>query len=348
MIQQTKLEIVKDTKKSEVKDNSYSYAYRISHIFDYVAILRPILLIPVWTMTLMGYYRAIRSDLPNQISLPFFNGIGFVIVPHSEILTTLFLYSLLMGAVYILNQLTDSNADGINGKLYLIPYGYLKKSQMKSQMLILFLISIVVSFLNLSITSSVLMLFSAIMGIAYSIPPIRLKGKPIIDLFANAFGFGIIAFSVGWSAKSALSLNSLLDSIPYFLCVSSAFINTTIPDMEGDFRNGDRTTGIYLGIKKSCLVSTTILVLVILASLYRRDIVPLIASVVSLPFFVYMTIANWGEKTDIKSISLATKISVLTLSLLVSLLIPIYFILLLLTVILVRIYYHVRFGINYP
>ncbi|MGB9597317.1 MAG: UbiA prenyltransferase family protein [Candidatus Poribacteria bacterium] len=346
MIQQPKLEIAKNINVSKVKDNSY--VYRIFHIFDYVAILRPILLIPVWTMTLMGYYRAIRNDLSSQISIPFFDDIGFVVVPHSEILITLLLYSLLMGAVYILNQLTDSNADGINGKLYLIPYGHLKKGQMKSQIIILFLVSISISFLYLPITCSILILFSAIMGIAYSVPPIRLKGKPIIDLFANALGFGIVAFSVGWSSKSNLSINSLLDSIPYFLCVSSAFINTTIPDMEGDLRNGDMTTGIYLGIKKSCLLSTMILILVILASLYRRDIVPLIASAVSLPFFIYMTISNLGDKINIKTISLATKISVLTLSLLVSFLIPTYFVILMLTIIFVRIYYRIRFRVNYP
>lgn len=346
MIQQTKLEIVKNIENSKAKDNSC--IYRISHIFDYVAILRPILLIPVWTMTLMGYYRAIRENLFNQIPIPFFDDIGFVIVPHKEIIITLFLYSLLMGAVYILNQLTDSNADEINGKLYLIPYGYLKKSQMKSQIIILFVVSIIISFLNLSSTSSVLFLLSAIMGIAYSVPPIRLKGKPIIDLFANALGFGVIAFSVGWSAKSNLSSNSLLDSIPYFLCVSSAFINTTIPDMQGDLSNGDKTTGIYLGIKKSCLTSTMILILVVLASLFRKDIVPLIASVISLPFFIYMTISNWENKTNIKAISLATKISVLTLSLLVSFLIPIYFLILTLTIIFVRIYYHIRFRVSYP
>lgn len=349
-MQQSKLEIVKNIKESKLKNSSYSYsyAYRISQLFDYVAILRPILLIPVWTMTLMGYYRAIKSDLSNQIFIPFFGGIGFVTNPHGEIIITLVLYSLLMGAIYILNQLTDSNTDGINGKLYLIPYGHLKKNHMKSQITILFGVSIILSFLNLSITCSFLILLSAIMGIIYSVPPIRLKGKPILDLLANALGFGIIAFSVGWTSKSNFSLNLLLDSIPYFLCVSSAFINTTIPDMEGDIRNGDKTTGIFLGIRKSCLVSTAILILVIAVSLYRRDMVPLIASVVSLPFFIYMTVSNWGSKTDIKAISLATKVSVLTLSLLVSLLIPFYFIMLVLTILLVRLYYQVRFGVSYP
>jgi 1,4-dihydroxy-2-naphthoate octaprenyltransferase len=140
----------------------------------------------------------------------------------------------------------------------------------------------------------------------------------------------------------------IFDSLPYFLCVSAAFINTTIPDMEGDIRNRDITTGVFLGIRKSCLISTTILCLAILASLYRRDFIPLIASMLSLPFFVYMTVSNWNQRINTRSITMATKISVLVLSLLIALLIPLYLILLIFTILLVRFYYQVRFGIKYP
>jgi 4-hydroxybenzoate polyprenyltransferase len=349
-MQQSKLEIAKNIKESKAENSSpaYSFAYRLSQAFDYVAILRPLLLIPVWTMVLLGYYRAIKSDLTTQIQLPFFDNIGFIFRPHQEILITLLLYSLLMGAIYILNQLTDSKTDSINGKLYLIHDGHLKKNRMKVQIAILLIFSIVLSFLKFPIVYSLLILLSMIMGIAYSVPPIRLKGRPILDLLANASGFGIIAFSVGWMSKASFSSDLILDSIPYFLCISSGFINTTIPDMEGDVRNGDRTTGVFLGIQKSCLVSTLILILAIIAGIYRRDLVPLVASAISLPFFIYMTVSNWGNKTNIKAISLATKISVLTLSLLVSFLIPLYLVMLVLTILLVRLYYQVRFGINYP
>lgn len=349
-MQQSKLEIAKNIKESKVENNStaYSFAYRLSQAFDYVAIMRPLLLIPVWTIVLLGYYRVVKDDLTTQIQLPFFGNIGFIIRPHQEILIVLLLYSLLMGAIYILNQLTDSKTDSVNGKLYLISNGHLNKNSMKGQFGILLTVSISLSFLNLPITCSLLILLSAIMGIVYSVPPIRLKGRPILDLLANASGFGIVAFSVGWTARASFSSDLILDSIPYFLCVSSAFINTTIPDMEGDIRNGDRTTGIFLGIQKSCLISTLILILAIIAGIYRRDLVPLVASAISLPFFIYMTVSNWGNKTNIRAISLATKISVLTLSLLVSFLIPLYFIMLVLTILLIRLYYQVRFGLKYP
>lgn len=349
-MQQSKLEIAKNVKKPEIENlsSAYLFFYRLSRIFDYVAILRPLLLIPVWTMVLLGYYKVVSDKITTQIHLPIVGNVGIILHPHGEVLITLLLYSLLMGAIYILNQLTDSHTDEINGKLYLIPYGYLKKGSLKIQIAILLSASIILAFLKFSLTYSILVLISIALGIMYSVPPIRLKGKPILDLLANASGFGIIAFAVGWASQGEFSVNLILDSLPYFLCVSAAFINTTIPDMDGDVRNGDNTTGVFLGIRKSCLISTIILCLAILTSLYRRDFIPLIASALSLPFFVYMTISNWNQLTNTKSITMATKISVLILSLLIALLIPLYFILLIFTILLVRFYYQVRFGIKYP
>jgi len=347
-MQQSKLEIVKNLKEPAVENSSsaYLFIYRLSRIFDYVAILRPLLLIPVWTMVLLGYYRVVSDK--SQIHLPIVGNIGVILHPNSEVLITILLYTLLMGAIFILNQLTDSRTDEINGKLYLIPYGYLKKGSLRIQIAVLLTVSIILAFLKFSFTYAVLVLISIILGIMYSVPPIRLKGKPILDLLANASGFGIIAFVVGWVSQTEFSTNLILDSLPYFLCVSAAFINTTIPDMEGDIHNGDITTGVYLGVRKSCLVSTIILCLAILASLYRMDFIPLIASTLSLPFFVYMTISNWDQQINTRSITMATQISILVLSLLIALLIPLYLILLIFTILLVRFYYQVRFGIKYP
>lgn len=347
-MQQSKLEIVKNVK--ETKTEKSSFINRISRAFDYVAILRPLLLIPGWTLLLLGYYRGINDSLTTHINLPIIGNIGIILSPQKEILFTLILYSLLMGAVYILNQITDSKTDEINGKLYLIPHGYLKKSILKIQIIVLISIGIIfLAILKYSLAYSILVLLSIVMGILYSVPPIRLKGKPILDLITNASGFGFVAFAVGWTIQKEFSSKLLLDSLPYFLCVSAAFINTTIPDMEGDIRNGDVTTGVFLGVRKACLLSTIILILAIGAGWQRRDFVPITASVLSLPFFIYMTIVNWKQNSiNIKSITLATKISVMALSLLVVLLVPFYFILLILTILLIRFYYQTRFGINYP
>jgi len=350
-MQQSKLEIVKNLKETEDTPSAGSlFIRRLSAMLDYIAILRPLLLIPGWTMVLLGYYRGIKGSLTAQIDLPIIGNIGIIINLPKELLLTLFLYSLLMGAVYILNQITDSQTDEINDKLYLIPHGYLKKNILKLQIIFLISIGIILlAFIRYSLAYTILILLSIIMGIIYSVPPIRLKGKPILDLITNASGFGLVAFAVGWTIKSDFSKELILDSLPYFLCVSSAFINTTIPDISGDIHNGDVTTGVFLGVRKSCFFSTFILILAIIAGVLRKDFVPVTASILSLPFFIRMIILNWKQNhVDIKSITLATKISVMTLSLLVAFLMPFYFVLLICIIFLVRFYYQARFGIKYP
>jgi len=347
MMQQSKLEIAKKGAESRAENLPFSPLYRLSHLLDYIAILRPILLIPGWTMLFLGYYKGLGGE---SISLPLIGNIPIILHPHSGIIITFFLYSLLMGAVYILNQLSDSRTDEINGKLYLIAQGYMKKSNLKIQIGILLLVSVAIAILRFPPVYLGLILLSIIMGILYSVPPIRLKGRPILDLLANASGFGIVAFAVGWVSQTELSTRLILDCLPYFVCVSAAFINTTIPDIEGDTRNGDITTGAFLGIRKSCIISTILVGTVPFISWFLRDFISLTASVLSLPFFIYMTISSWNKlpSESWKAIALATKVSLFILSLLVAILIPFYFIVLISTILFVRLYYQIRFGISYP
>ncbi len=177
----------------------------------------------------------------------------------------------------------------------------------------------------------------------------RLKSRPILDLFANAFGFGVIAFAVGWMSRSVFSTKLIFDCLPYTVCISAVFVNTTIPDIKGDAQNGDVTTGVFLGVRNSCIVSTFLVGIVPLISLLSGDPISLIASLLSLPFFIYMTVSNWDERSpNIPAIILATKVSLLGLSLLIAVFIPLYFVLLIATILLMRVYYQMRFAISYP
>ena len=317
------------------------------HSLDYIAILRPLLLIPVWTMLLLGYYKGLDGRLATRV--PLIGNMPIIWRPDNEILITLFLYSLLMGAVYILNQMSDRHTDEINGKLYLVARGYLKESNLKIQIGILFSVSVIIAFLRFPQTYIYMILLSVILGVLYSVPPVRLKGRPFLDLLANAFGFGVVAFAVGWTSRSALSMDLIRYSLPYVICISAAFINTTIPDIKGDVQNGDVTTGGFLGIRNSCIVSTLLIGTVPLISLLLKDFICLTASVLSLPFFIYMTISNWDERSPkIWAITLATKVSLLVLSLLIAVFIPLYFVLLISTLLLMKAYHRMRFGISYP
>jgi 1,4-dihydroxy-2-naphthoate octaprenyltransferase len=71
----------------------------------------------------------------------------------------------------------------------------------------------------------ILIALSVVLGATYSVRPFRLKGKPFLDLFANAIGYGGIAFLIGWRTVAPLDTYALLRTIPYILCVGAAFVN---------------------------------------------------------------------------------------------------------------------------
>ncbi len=356
-MQQSKLEIAKDVEQQDLvrQETTEVLSFfpfllrRLLHFFDYVAVLRPILLIPGWTMLFLGYYKGLTHNSTNHISLPLIGNLPIILRPDGKMLATLFLYSLLMGAIYIINQIIDSRTDEINGKLYLVAQGYVKNSSLKIQIVILLAVAILIAFVKFPLIYSYFILSSIALGIMYSVPPIRLKGKAFLDLFSHALGFGFIAFAVGWMSGSAFSMDLIYKCVPYAICVSAAFINTTIPDMDGDIQNGDNTIGAFLGFRKSCIASTLLLATVPLISWHLKDFISFVASTFSLPFFLYMTVLNWNVKTpNIPAITLATKVSLLVLSLLIALLIPFYFALLIPVILLMRLYYKARFGIKYP
>ena len=255
------------------------------------------------------------------------------------------LYSMLAGAGYIINQIADRETDRANNKLFLVARGYVKLPLLKLEAVALFLASIggALAWFRQSWVYLSLIALSSVLGVIYSVQPFRLKGKPILDLLANAIGYGGIAFLIGWGATESLNTEALQRAVPYVFCVAAAFVNTTLPDLKGDMAYGDRTTGVLLGVRRACLLSLFLLIIAILSAWIVRDAVALIAGLVSVPFFVYMNITPKRS-----AIVLATRIGILALTLIACFLIPPYFILFGGVLLFVRWYYGARFGIVYP
>lgn len=302
---------------------------------DYLMVLRPTLMIPVWTMLLAGYLRASSvGAIPN-----------FILIPPGPLLYTLLLFSMLMGFVYVLNQMTDVQSDVENEKLYLVAEGHVTRSILIAEMTLLILISGAMATMRYGLRSVYirLWLLSALMGLLYSVKPFRLKGKPFLDLLSNAFGYGCLAFGIGWVSASGYSGGMWLRSLPYFLCVASTFVNTTLLDVKGDQAVGDRTTGVVLGLRGSCRLSLFLLLAALISALWLRDLIPASASVVSLPFFIRMAL-----NPEPSSISSATKFGITSFSMIVGIFVPLYIIWLFAILFFVRWYYRGRFGIRYP
>jgi 4-hydroxybenzoate polyprenyltransferase len=197
---------------------------------DYFMLLRPTLFLPLWIFFLLGAHYG-----EGEISL------GAVSV--------FILYTMLMGGVYIFNQIVDRESDRKNKKLFLISDGLIPLKNAYIEMSVLFIIAVFGSFLlGLNIFSA--FMISLFFGITYSLPPVETKGKPFLDIIWNATGYGVLAFIVGWLSVAEASIAMFLIAIPYFFAVAAVFVNTTIPDIEGDRGEGKVTTGVFLGKKK--------------------------------------------------------------------------------------------------
>lgn len=304
-------------------------------VLDYLMALRPTLFIPLWSLMLAGYLRA-ASDGP----LP-----PLLLKPLAPLLAAAASLSMLMGFVHILNQIADVESDAINRKLYLVAGGYVRMRFLVVEMVLLMAGTAAVAWLVYRGDPLPLLILaaSAALGVIYSVRPIRLKGRPFLDLLANAFGYGVLAFGMGWLAARGGTGGMWIGSIPYFFSVGSIFVNTTLPDLEGDLASGDRTIGAVLGVKGSMILSSALLGCALASAAALGDPIALGAGLISLPTHIRMVASR-----SVSSILAANKWGVLSLSIAVGVFVPVYLAWLASVILATRLYYRRRFGIKYP
>lgn len=302
-----------------------------SNLFDYFFILRPLILIPSWNFLLIGSYLA---DQQGRFTV--------------NIILGLIVYTAVMGGAYILNQLTDIETDRLNEKLFLLTGGFVSVRAAYTEMAILWIAALLLS-LRFGWLFLLFILVSIVMGIMYSVPPVKLKGKPVLDTLANGIGYGMINFAVGWLVVSSFEPSMFLRFAPYVLSISAVFINTTIVDIEGDRRAGENTTGVFLGPKLSGVVSTLIMTAAIVVAYLQRDYICLVPAAVSWPLFTYSAGYSLFKGGISRKATIASfRLPGLLFTVITAVLYPIYFIILLALLFFMRLYYKKRFGMTYP
>lgn len=285
----------------------------------------------MWNFLLIGSYLAGRQGrfTPNII-------IGLII------------YTLVMGGVYILNQIMDIETDRLNKKLYLLAEGLVTKRAAYIEIALLWIGALLLSirFGWLFVAAIVL---SMVLGIMYSVPPVKLKGKPVLDTLANGLGYGTINFAVGWLLVRGLEPGTFIRFLPYVFSISAVFINTTIVDVEGDRKAGELTTGVLLGPRASHAVSTFVMAVAIVLAYIGRDYVCLVPAAVSFPLFVYGAVYALVHDRVHRRVTIASfRLPGLIFTLITAFLYPAYIPLLFVVLIGMRVYYKQRFGMTYP
>ncbi|MGB9721649.1 MAG: UbiA family prenyltransferase [bacterium] len=304
---------------------------RFLGVFDYFFVLRPLILIPVWDFFLIGNYLAYPE---NRLAIKSFVGLG--------------LYTMLMGGIYILNQINDINTDRLNKKLFILSENHMPLNNAYIEMILLWTLSLLLTRF-FGIHFFILVLVSLIIGVLYSLPPVKLKGKPIFDTLSNGIGYGMLNFAAGWLMQKPFEWQIFLRFLPYFLSISAVFINTTIVDIEGDKKSGEFTTSIFLGERLSYVVSLVLMSGGVVFSIIYRDLICLIPSAMSVPLYFhtaiyYITKKRVNRPMTIVSFRLPGVVFTIITCIIYPIIIPFLFVLL----IGMRIYYKKRFDIDYP
>jgi 4-hydroxybenzoate polyprenyltransferase len=252
---------------------------------DMVMVTRPVLIIPVWGFCALGFQRA--HILQQQ-------QVFFVTHSHAAYLSIL-LFSLSVASVYILNQIADIEVDKENGGIPLIANGIISVPVSWAAAVISGLIPILTGIFLKQYIIAIASVTTIFLGYIYSFRPLRFSGRPIVDFLSNATGYGFIAFGLGWSCggMSVVSPTFITAALPYFMLMCAGSISSTLPDCEGDSRDGKNTTTVVFGYLTAHKIAMTALIAALGFALHSGDLVAAICAGASLPFyFGYLYMKN--------------------------------------------------------
>ena len=297
---------------------------------DYLFVLRPVLLVPAWTMLLAGHYRAtgiksITWQLPQRLWL------------------MIALYSGLMGAVYIVNQIFDVETDRANKKLFLVADGYVDRTAIIIEAIILMAGAMAIAFWKYSPPIGWLVAASGLLGLLYSVPPFKLKAKPLLDMLANGIGYGGLAFACGKLAGGGSAEGIWLAALPYMLAVAAVYLNTTLPDYQSDKATGNITSGVFFGGRVTTWLALVLMAVAAALAWRTGDRLCLVAGTCSLPLFLLAAVTQ-----RMKWAMLSYQGGALLLVALVGLAFPVFFVMLVITYAALKYYNKWRFGMDYP
>ncbi len=303
--------------------------------FDYFFVLRPTLFFPVWTLSLAGLWAQSRFGSHNSIAFRFeyFHLTNFLLLA---------LFTMLMGAVFLINQIEDVESDKLNNKLFLIANGDISIRKAYIETVLLIVVPIIIVIWKRPELAFLMAISFIIMGWMYSCRPIVLKDKPIGGILPNFFG-GYLIFIYGWMIKGDAGMEMVYYATPYVLGMIGVYFLTTVPDIEGDKGANKITVAVKYGADKIIMAGLIMDTLAIIAGFLTRDVIILIPTILIFPFFVKSAMTRSS-----KIVLTTNKFAALFLSLVICFHYPLYLVLLVFLYFFSKWYYRQRFNITYP
>ncbi len=308
---------------------------------DIVFLLRPTLFFSVWVMVVMGMSSAQMKLVNHPLWIDEFAWGTFFVF---------FGLTIVCSSTFILNQISDVESDAINKKLFLIGK-YISPEKSQSISKTLFISGLIISIIANWFTTIFVACIYLVWGILYNHKLFKWKKRPILGLVANSIA-GVLLFMVGWYLVMANQLNSqliIMDivmfqyMVPYILCFSAVALITTLPDMKGDVKSGDKTFPIVYGNIPAMILSLILICSSFVFSLYNQDPIASTATLVSIPFFIMMVFRRM-EKDVLRAI----RYPIFILNFFALSVYPWLFVPVIITYYLSKYYYWHRFELHYP
>ncbi|MCD6117535.1 UbiA family prenyltransferase [bacterium] len=293
---------------------------------DFLFVLRPMLFYPIWTFFLAGLWAAERYGNSGET----YNSLIVIIS-----------LTLVIGAVFILNQVRDKVTDRINNKLFLIANDIVTEKQAFAETILLSFAGLsVIVFVSFKIFAIFIVLF-VLSGWAYNFPPLRWKDRPIMGMVTNSLS-GLFIYSAGWITGGGTGIVPV-QVIPYALAGAAVYLNTTLPDMKGDRAADKMTFSVKYGISACIRAAAFIEILSVILAFVFSDWILFFAGLVVLPLFLYSAV-----KPGLRSAVMAIKFSVVALLAGVCIFYPFLLAAVFVSFIITKWYYKKRFNFNYP
>lgn len=305
---------------------------RFLRYLDHIFLLRPLVLIPVWTFFLLGAWHSSSGSFETVETAGFLSGI--------------IAFTLLIGAVYIINQISDRVSDLDNNKLFFLPRAIISVKSAWFEAAFLILSAFTISIFYLPGRFTLIMLVSLALGILYSVEPVRLKKRAVLDVLSNALGIGILNTLAGWTMVSG-SISGSMKLLPYPFAVASIHVLTALADIEGDRKNSLHTSGVALGPVKGVFVSTVLMAVAGAVAALTENRLALFACLLSLPAFIFPLKSGSPRFSDNRML-VPAKISTLIFSVVAGFLFRWYLPFLFVVIIGTKAYYKRRFRLDYP
>jgi 4-hydroxybenzoate polyprenyltransferase len=299
---------------------------------DYIFLLRPMILIPVWTFYLLGAWHGRNASGGS--------------IPPFRFFTGLVSFTALLGALYVINQISDRETDLKSGKLFLLSHSIITGRAAALEAGLLLSLSAALGIIFMPAGFNIVLLLGFLLGLAYSVEPVRLKRRPVLDVLANAVGNGILNTLAGWTAAGA-PLDGFQALIPYPIAVASVHLTTTLADIGGDSESGLKTSGVVLGPRKGIALAVGLMAAAAAAASALDNRPAFYAALLSLPVFL-IPAGSAKREYRASSVLLPAKVATLIFSVTAGFLFPLYIPFLAVVVLSTRLYYRKRFGIAYP